>query len=159
MNNKIDWEKIEFDYRAGIKTLREIAVEHGITHAYVNKKANQEGWMRAKKIRSIGKVKVENSKDVKSGAGFIYVIYFDDSGGNRFYKVGMSVGVRGRLSTHQGSSPFDLYVACAYYVGNMRAEEYALHQMFESKLVRGEWYALDYEDLKKIAARSLLVNE
>lgn len=50
MNNDkkitIDWEKIELDYRAGIKTLREIAVEHGITHAYVKKRANQEGWTR-----------------------------------------------------------------------------------------------------------------
>lgn len=50
MNNDkkitIDWEKIELDYRAGIKTLREIAVEHGITHAYVKKRANQEGWAR-----------------------------------------------------------------------------------------------------------------
>ena len=42
----INWEKIELDYRAGIKTLREIADEHGITHAYIKKKANQEGWIR-----------------------------------------------------------------------------------------------------------------
>ena len=27
---QIDWEKIELDYRAGIKTLRQIADEHGI---------------------------------------------------------------------------------------------------------------------------------
>lgn len=47
-NNKrnINWEKIELDYRAGIKTLREIADEHGITHAAVKKRANRDGWVR-----------------------------------------------------------------------------------------------------------------
>ncbi len=33
-----DWEAIELDYRAGIKTLRQIAGEHGITHDAVNKR-------------------------------------------------------------------------------------------------------------------------
>lgn len=42
----INWEKIELDYRAGVKTLREIASDHDITHAYIKKKANQEGWIR-----------------------------------------------------------------------------------------------------------------
>lgn len=47
-NNKrnINWEKIELDYRAGIKTLREIADEHGISHAAVKKRANRDGWVR-----------------------------------------------------------------------------------------------------------------
>ena len=35
----IDWEKIELDYRAGIKTMRQIADENGITHGAVNKRA------------------------------------------------------------------------------------------------------------------------
>lgn len=34
-----DWERIELDYRAGIKTLRQTAGEHGITHGAVNKRA------------------------------------------------------------------------------------------------------------------------
>ena len=34
-----DWEKIELDYRAGIKTLRQIADENGVTHGAVNKRA------------------------------------------------------------------------------------------------------------------------
>lgn len=47
-NNKrnINWEKIGLDYRAGIKTLREIADEHGISHAAVKKRANRDGWVR-----------------------------------------------------------------------------------------------------------------
>lgn len=41
-----DWERIELDYRAGIKTLRQIADEHGITHGAINKRAKRDGWER-----------------------------------------------------------------------------------------------------------------
>jgi len=41
-----DWERIEFDYRAGIMTLREIAEKHGLTHGAINKRAKRDGWAR-----------------------------------------------------------------------------------------------------------------
>lgn len=49
-----DWERIELDYRAGIKTLRQIADEHGITHGAINKRAKRDGWERdlASKIQA-----------------------------------------------------------------------------------------------------------
>lgn len=43
---KIDWEKIELDYRAGIKTLRQIADEHGITDGAIRKRAKRDDWSR-----------------------------------------------------------------------------------------------------------------
>lgn len=42
----IDWEKIELDYRAGIKSLRQIADEHGISHVSINKRAKRDDWVR-----------------------------------------------------------------------------------------------------------------
>ena len=42
----LDWDAIGRDYRTGIKTLRQIASEHGITHGAVNKHAKNEGWVR-----------------------------------------------------------------------------------------------------------------
>ena len=42
----IDWEAIELDYRLGIKTLRQIAEEHEITHGAINKRAKKLGWER-----------------------------------------------------------------------------------------------------------------
>lgn len=42
----IDWERIEADYRQGIKSVREIGAENGITHAGINKRAKKEGWDR-----------------------------------------------------------------------------------------------------------------
>lgn len=41
-----DWERIELDYRAAVKTLRQIAEEHGITHGAINKRAKRDGWTR-----------------------------------------------------------------------------------------------------------------
>lgn len=41
-----DWERIELDYRAGIKTLRQIAAENGVTHTAVGKRAKQFEWTR-----------------------------------------------------------------------------------------------------------------
>lgn len=41
-----DWERIELEYRAGIKTLRQIADENGITHGAINKRAKRDGWER-----------------------------------------------------------------------------------------------------------------
>ncbi len=43
---KIDWERIEVDYRAGIKTLRDIAGEHDISHVAITKRAKRDGWVR-----------------------------------------------------------------------------------------------------------------
>ena len=41
-----DWERIELDYRAGIKTLRQIADENGISEGAVRKRAKRDDWTR-----------------------------------------------------------------------------------------------------------------
>lgn len=41
-----DWERIEFDFRAGIMSLREIAAAHGITEGAIRKRAKRDGWER-----------------------------------------------------------------------------------------------------------------
>lgn len=43
---QIDWERIERDFRAGVKTLRQIGEENGVSHVAVSKKAKREGWDR-----------------------------------------------------------------------------------------------------------------
>lgn len=49
-----NWRQIEADYRAGVKSLRQIAEENGITHGAVNKRAKRDDWTRdlAAKIRA-----------------------------------------------------------------------------------------------------------
>ncbi|KWT71340.1 MULTISPECIES: hypothetical protein [unclassified Variovorax] len=41
-----DWESIELEYRAGVKTLRQMAAEHGITHGAINKRSKANSWER-----------------------------------------------------------------------------------------------------------------
>lgn len=41
-----DWVQIEVDYRAGIKPLRQIAEEHGISHVAIAKRAKRDEWTR-----------------------------------------------------------------------------------------------------------------
>lgn len=154
-----DWEAIELDYRAGIKTLRQIAEENGITHGAINKRAKRDGWERdlshgnARRLEPVRLVEV----DEMSKAGFVYVIYMEDSAKERFYKIGMTSSFTARFSAHQCASPFDLCVACAYFVGNMRQEERFLHDKFAGKRIRGEWFCLSDEDLAVIARRAKLI--
>ena len=53
-HNKVDWVAIERDFRAGVKTLRQIGEEHGVSNVAVHKRAKKEGWSRdlAERIRA-----------------------------------------------------------------------------------------------------------
>lgn len=42
----IDWEKIELEYRAGVKSLREIASEQGVSDTAIRKRAKRDDWVR-----------------------------------------------------------------------------------------------------------------
>lgn len=55
-----NWAKIELDYRAGVKPLRRIAAEQGISHVAIANKAKRQEWTRdlAAKIRSKADEKV-----------------------------------------------------------------------------------------------------
>lgn len=66
-----DWERIEIEYRAGVRSVREIAALHGISHTAINKKAKAEGWLRdlSAKIKAKAEAKVSRalvSKEVSS---------------------------------------------------------------------------------------------
>jgi len=41
-----DWERIEADYRVGVRSLREIATEHGVTEGAIRKRAKRDNWTR-----------------------------------------------------------------------------------------------------------------
>jgi len=155
----IDWEGIRLDYEAGVKTLRKIAEENGISHTLINKRAKRDGWKRdlSVRIKSIDKsdgIKLVE-KDEMDSSGFVYVIYID-TGSERIYKIGLAKHFSSRFSQHQCASPFDIFVSIVYFTENMRLEERELHAIFNDKRVRGEWFKLDKEDLESIARRSYI---
>lgn len=65
MNEKkpIDWEAIETDYRAGIKSLRVMSAEYGVSHVAIKKRADRESWSRdlSAKIKAAAEAKVNSS--------------------------------------------------------------------------------------------------
>jgi hypothetical protein len=154
---KRNWDPIEQEYLSGILSIREIGRVHGVSDRGIRKKAEQSGWVRRANITAADeRVVLGSVEDEMDRSGFVYVIYLD-SGVERFYKIGLSKVFSSRFNTHQCASPFDICVACCYFVGNMRKEESDLHRIFDGKRVRGEWFRLDGADLSLIASRSILV--
>lgn len=61
---KADWISIEGEFRAGRRSLREMASDHGITEGAIRKRAKAEGW-----IRDPAGTKREQVKAIMAGAG------------------------------------------------------------------------------------------
>ena len=59
-----DWERIELDYRAGIKTLRQIAGENSISEGAIRKRAKRDDWTRDLSERIHDKAEQLVRKDV-----------------------------------------------------------------------------------------------
>lgn len=64
----IDWELVERDYRAGLKTLRQMAEEHGISHVTIAQRAKRYSWQRdlREKIRRAAENKATKAAATKS---------------------------------------------------------------------------------------------
>lgn len=65
----VDWEGIEAQYRAGLLSLRMIAVQFGITEGAIRKRAKADGWQRplAEKVREAAKEKLVRSDGTQGG--------------------------------------------------------------------------------------------
>jgi len=57
---QIDWEKVELEYRAGIKSLKLIGAEFGVSDAGILKRAKRDSWTRdlSAKIKAKADAKV-----------------------------------------------------------------------------------------------------
>ena len=54
MNRKmIDWEAVELQYRAGIRSLKDIGREFDVSDAAIVKRARKEGWIRPEKGKPV----------------------------------------------------------------------------------------------------------
>jgi len=77
MARRIDWEAIEAEYSAGVKSVNSIAKEHGIAEGTIRKRAKRDGWQRdlSKSVRSAVKSKLVRgagtSSDVRTDSDII----------------------------------------------------------------------------------------
>jgi len=152
---KLDIDALERDYRTGNFTDQELGDKYGRSRQMVAKYATTRGWPRAKNWNGDA-VKAKNDDYAKPG--YVYLACVSDSAGVVFTKIGMATHLESRIKSHQTSNPFDVKIAMSYYVGNMQKEESDLHEIFASKRVRGEWFALSHADLMDVAKRSVLVS-
>lgn len=89
----------------------------------------------------------ENVTDVQTDETKIKKIYLILDSGNNLIKIGQSYYPKTREKTLQGVSPkWDLITTWVAPV----SEETNLHKKFEHKRTRGEWFDLDFSDLKEI---------
>jgi len=68
MATKYDWEAIEADYSAGVKSIRSIATEHDVTEGGIRKRAKRYGWQRdlSTSVRSAVKSKLVRGEGTQS---------------------------------------------------------------------------------------------
>jgi len=63
----IDWQRIEIDYRSGLRTNVEIAAEHSIAESTIRKRAQTRSWTRDLSERVRSKVRLDMLKVKRDG--------------------------------------------------------------------------------------------
>lgn len=64
---KVDWEAVEIQYRAGIRSLKDIGSEFGVSDAGILKRAKRDGWVRDLKSKIRAKADAKVSASLVSG--------------------------------------------------------------------------------------------
>jgi hypothetical protein len=64
---KVDWEAVEIQYRAGIRSLKDIGAEFGVSDAGILKRAKRDGWTRDLKSKIRAKADAKVSASLVSG--------------------------------------------------------------------------------------------
>ncbi len=84
---------------------------------------------------------------------FIYLIYSEIG-----FMIGKSSDIYRRFAVIDTHSPIELQLFRVYKIEKNGYHEKKLHKMFESKRIRGGWFALDHGDIEEID-RYLLENK
>jgi hypothetical protein len=66
-SKRIDWEALEIQYRAGIRSLKDIGAEFGVSDAGILKRAKRDGWTRDLKAKIQAKADAKVSASLVSG--------------------------------------------------------------------------------------------
>lgn len=63
---QIDWEAVEIQYRAGIRSLKDIGGEFGVSDAAIIKRSKRDGWVRDLKAKILARADAKVSAAVVS---------------------------------------------------------------------------------------------
>jgi len=82
-----------------------------------------------------------------------HVYFIGDRSHEDMFKIGYTTTpVNSRLSSLQTGNPNELYVYANVSCDNPRTFEQYLHDCFSEKHIRGEWYSVTSEEIKKLVA-------
>lgn len=81
-------------------------------------------------------------------SGFVYLVLSE----NGLVKIGRTHNLERRFSALRAMSPVELELIASKFVNDAKEFEQNLHQVFDSKNVRGEWFDLAVADLKRAKA-------
>lgn len=115
------------------------AVMTALTQPYFDLEALMPGStdsLRAitNKIKTNGVVKI----------GFVYLMHYSKD----IYKIGMSAKPQNRLSELSTASPHRLSLECTIHSIDMAQLENELHNRFDHKRIRAEWFRLSPQDVQ-----------
>ena len=77
--------------------------------------------------------------------GYIYIFNII---GSAYYKIGKTVNVECRFNDIKSAMPFDLSICGQWHVDDCGGAEKLLHRRFRKSRIRGEWFELDYSELR-----------
>ena len=86
---------------------------------------------------------VEKYKEVEGA--FIYIVKSGD-----FYKIGYASSLSGRLHNFEGANPNGIELIWAAVFTEYKKLEKMIHERFNEKRVKGEWFKLNEEDIELI---------
>lgn len=78
--------------------------------------------------------------------GYVYLLQSPTSA----YKIGRTRDPNNRMRTFGVQLPFEVDFICVIKTGDMYELERRLHERYADKRIRGEWFALDSEDVEYI---------
>lgn len=64
----VDWDLVEADFRAGVKSLREMAEQYSVSHVAIKKRADRDGWVRDLKAKIQAKADEKVNKALVNAA-------------------------------------------------------------------------------------------
>lgn len=129
------------DYDRAIKLLQQLNEFYS---------AHDDGDIRSYNRRDFDEmVSLDKSQRSFGNHGFVYLMKAMNA-----YKIGKSVNAEERAISLQISLPVEIEIVHVLKSGDMSWVERVFHRAFEHKRIRGEWFDLSAEDVKKIVGLS-----
>lgn len=79
-------------------------------------------------------------------SGYVYVLKSDAGE----YKIGRTNNIESRIKAHQSQYPFRVSILSIIKTDDMNKLESELHNLYENKQIKGEWFNLDENDVAYI---------